>query len=204
MRHPSEPVVAGACSGWDNGDCEGSEHCPPRCPRFYDYDDRPMLVFPYREAAFGREALREMYAAFDPGEQTMGLPPSSSSELQAWLETLLTEGWNLVAIFGGSVVSHISVCPMDSDEPEIVVFVHPDFRNKGIGTEMLRQVIAYADARDHEALSLSVDPENSRAVTVYENIGFEIVCQELGVKMSLPLSRPIADRVQRPPAERSS
>jgi len=50
------------------------------------------------------------------------------------------------------------------------VFVHDDYQNRGIGTESIKQLVAYADEKDYETLSLDSS---------------------------------IADRVHRPPAERS-
>lgn len=200
MQSLPEDVAEQACTGWDNDGCEGTSYCPPRCPRFYDDTGTPMLVYPYE--AVTREPLQAMYATFDSEHRTKGLPPATSAQLESWLDELTGTGWNLVTVCDEQIVGHVSVAPVDADEPELVIFVHPDFQNRGIGTEMLKQVIAYADHRDHEALSLIVESGNERALTVYENVGFDVVLQSIGIEMNLSLSKPIADEVQRPPAER--
>lgn len=200
MQSLPESVDDRACSSWDNDDCEGTPYCPPRCPRFRDDTGTPMLVYPYEE--INRDGLRAMYEEFDAENRTKGLPPATVSQLETWLDQLTTSGWNLVTVCNDQVVGHVSVAPVEAREPELVIFVHPEFQNRGIGTEMLKQVIAYADHHDHDGLSLIVASDNARAITVYENIGFDVVLQGIGIEMNFVLSKPIVDDVQLPPAER--
>lgn len=189
------------CTYWDPSACEGTIGCPPRCPRAIDERGVPYLVRPYRADDF--ESLVAMYEEFDESATTMGLPPYTCPRIESWLEELTSEGWNLIALVDDRVVGHVAVTPADDHDPEFVVFVDADFQDRGIGSELLKQLVAYADDRDHDALSLDVSVDNRRAITVYENVGFETIDRtSLNRTMRLPLDRPIADRVQRPPAER--
>lgn len=198
MNTPPEPDV---CTLWDNTACEGTEFCPPRCPRVTAEDETPYLVRPYQPADF--DSLVGMYEAFDESAATMGLPPFTRSGIEDWLSELTADGWNLVATIDDRVVGHVAVTPDDADDPEFLVFVHSDFHDRGIGTELIKQLVAYADANDHEALTLTVSEDNHRAITVYENIGFETIDRSaLNAMMHLPLTAPLTDRVRRPPAER--
>ncbi|NUB90965.1 GNAT family N-acetyltransferase [Haloterrigena sp. SYSU A558-1] len=188
-------------SHWDHSSCEGTVDCPPRCPRATDDRGVPFLVRPYRPADF--ESLVELYDSLDESAATMGLPPFTRPRIEAWLAELTSNGWNLIALLDDRTVGHVAVTPADDPDPEFVVFVDTDVQNRGIGGELLKQLIAYADDRDHEALSLDVSTDNRRAVTVYENVGFETIEESaLNRTMRLPLDDPIADRVRRPPAER--
>ncbi|WP_226040280.1 GNAT family N-acetyltransferase [Natrinema sp. DC36] len=190
-----------SCSSWDNGECVGPPHCPPRCPRFTDERGVPSLVRPYRSTDF--EALAAMYEEFDESVATMGLPPLIRPRIEDWLAALTADGWNLVALSGDRLVGHLAVTPASAVEPEFVVFVHTDFQNRGIGTELLEQLVAYADAGGHESLRLTVVIDNRRAITVYENVGFETIDRSgLSTEMCLPLESPLVDRVRRPPADR--
>ncbi|ADB59727.1 GCN5-related N-acetyltransferase [Haloterrigena turkmenica DSM 5511] len=193
--------VSAVCTYWDPSGCEGTVGCPPRCPRAIDDRGVPFLVRPYRSTDF--EALVELYEGLDESASTMGLPPFTRPRIEAWLDELTSIGWNLIASLDDRIVGHVAVTPADEPDPEFVVFVDTDAQNRGIGSELLRQLIAYADDRDHEALSLDVSTENRHAVTVYENVGFETIERsQLNRTMRLPLDDPIADRVRRPPAER--
>lgn len=86
-----------------------------------------------------------------------------------------------------------------------MVFVHPDERGRGVGTELLEQLVAYAADGGCETLLLTVDSGNERAVHVYDNLGFDVaerLREELTMK--LVLDGPLIERVQAPPAERAS
>jgi len=190
-----------ACSAWDNSECRGTPYCPPRCPRFRDAEGVPLVIRPYRDS--DRESAVAMYDDIDAYSRTMGLPPATVPRIESWLDRLIEDGWNLVAVDGDRVVAHVAVVPADRADPKFVVFVHHDYQNRGVGTELMKQVVAYADDRDHEALTLEVSTGNRRAVTVYENVGFEVVERmRSDLEMELSLEKPVAERVQRPPAER--
>ncbi|WP_435064608.1 GNAT family N-acetyltransferase [Halobaculum sp. EA56] len=196
-----------ACDGWDNSECEGTPYCPPRCPRYVDPEGAAYVVRPFEPA--DRDALVEMYGTIDPESRTRGLPPTSRSGIESWLDGLTDRGWNLLARRNGRIVGHVGVVPGDADEPKFVVFVRDDHQGRGLGTELVRHTIAYAADRDYDALRLSVSRGNRRAVRVYENVGFEFdgegdrfTTDDLDLDMRLSLSAPVADRVRLPPAER--
>jgi RimJ/RimL family protein N-acetyltransferase len=190
---------AGACDGWDNGSCSGTPYCPPRCPRFVDDAGTPLVVRPVRSS--DREALREMYDDVEPEARTMGVPPADREARADWLDALLETGWALVALDGDRVVGHVSVAPVADTEPELVVFVRRSFRGRGVGAELLRQLVAYAAAGEYDALELDVARDNERALAVYESLGFETVDRAFGsVAMRLPLSPEVAEPVSGPPA----
>ena len=50
------------------------------------------------------------------------------------------------------------------------IMVHPDCRGTGIGSALMRETLARADA----PVLLTVDPDNAPAVQLYQNFGFEI------------------------------
>ncbi len=84
-----------------------------------------------------------------------------------------------------------------------MIFVDDDYQHRGIGTELLKHVVATAGDRDHGALRLTVTRDNRRAIDVYRNVAFDVTAREpMAIAMRLSLDDPVADRVQRPPAER--
>ena len=62
---------------------------------------------------------------------------------------------------------------IDDSTPELTVAVMPDCRGKGIGTQLLRHLLASAELR-YASLSLSVSPDNP-AQRLYKRLGFETV-----------------------------
>jgi len=59
-----------ACDGWDGSECEGTVHCPPRCPRFVDKQGARWTIRPgvSEDAA----ALAEMYEGFGTADRARG------------------------------------------------------------------------------------------------------------------------------------
>jgi GNAT superfamily N-acetyltransferase len=194
--------TAAACSAWDNSRCEGTAHCQPRCPRAFDDDGRPFVVRPRTDG--DRDGLLAMYDDVSAETSTLGLPPLTRRQTERWLDGLAADGTNLLAVAEGRIAGHAAAVPADSPNPELVVFVHPEHRGRGVGSELLKQLVAYAAADDHESLTLLVDEDNRRAVHVYDNIGFDVADRLRDeLKMVLDLEAPISDRVRRPPADRS-
>jgi RimJ/RimL family protein N-acetyltransferase len=143
-----------------------------------------------------------MYLRIDADARTLGLPPVTEHRINDWLDGLTRDGWSLLARHDGAIIGHVGVTPADDPEPHLVVFLDQEFRNRGIGSELLRQMIAYAGEWGHDALALRVTGDNRRAIDVYDNLGFDVV-DRLGaeLEMSLSLGDPIIARAKRPPIE---
>ena len=189
-----------ACDGWNGSECEGTIHCPPRCPRFIDKHGDPWTV----EFADSGDAdrLLEMYEAFGTADRAQGIPPANPDRRVDWVDSLLADGSNVLAERNGRVRGHAVYTPLDADCPEIAVFVHPDAQGRGVGTELCRQLIADAAAGDREALVLHVETGNHVARTVYDEVGFRTVERNGDLRMELPLDDPAATEVRWPPLVR--
>jgi GNAT superfamily N-acetyltransferase len=57
------------------------------------------------------------------------------------------------------------------DVPELTIGVSPEARGRGVGTALLAELLARAQAAGHPSISLSVEPDNP-AVRLYERFGF--------------------------------
>ncbi|MCU4974546.1 GNAT family N-acetyltransferase [Halobacteria archaeon AArc-m2/3/4] len=198
-RSDASPDADTTRQSWDHTDCEGSVYCPPRCPRFVDKTGTALLVRSYGPNDY--EDLVAMYETFAPAQRAQGLPPQTPARLESWLEIMLEEGNHVVAVLDGRIVGHAFYTPVGHEEPELAVFVHQRFHDRGIGTELCKHVIAFAAAGGHDALVLDVEKHNRAAVSVYRALGFDAADRRgRELHMRLPLSDPIATQVQRPPA----
>ncbi|WP_066416277.1 GNAT family N-acetyltransferase [Halorubrum aethiopicum] len=189
-----------ACGRWDGSECEGTVHCPPRCPRFVDKEGERWTVRPAidEDAPF----LVEMYERFDRADRAQGLPPVSRARRVEWVESMLAEGSNVVAERDGEVLGHAMYTPTDAAVPELAVFVHPDAQDRGVGTELCRHVIADAAAAGREGIELHVETGNRVARSVYRTVGFEIAERRGDLRMRLDLDDPVATAVRWPPLAR--
>lgn len=87
-----------------------------------------------------RAAILAMYEDFDRMGFTVGMPPATG--VAEWLDGLATSP-NFLAEKDGEVVGHGFVRPEDGTG-EVAVFIHQDYRRRGIGRRLLSAVIEEA------------------------------------------------------------
>jgi len=63
---------------------------------------------------------------------------------------------------------------IDDTIPEFAISVYPQYRGKGIGTELMKEMIEYLRIKGYSNASLAVQKANY-AVKMYKKVGFEIV-----------------------------
>jgi len=120
-------------------------------------DHRPFRTKKGRDVTiclFSKEALHALltfYDQFEPKEGYQGLPPRLKSSRRRWVENLVEGNLTLLAMEGRQVIAHAAAIPIPtSSMAELLVFVHQDFQNQGIGTELIKLV---TDALLREVLS---------------------------------------------------
>lgn len=62
---------------------------------------------------------------------------------------------------------------INSNTPELCLAIHKKYRDKGIGTALMRDLMAELKTKGYSSLSLSVDKLN-RAADLYKKLGFRI------------------------------
>lgn len=78
----------------------------------------------------------------------------------------------LVAEEDGRVVGHCGVTDIVGDGEITNVAVHPDYRGRGIGRELLAALLAEGEKAGITAFTLEVRAGNRAAVHLYEKAGF--------------------------------
>ncbi len=90
-----------------------------------------------------------------------------------WREASNENTHYLLALDGDKVIGYAGawlVC----DEAQITnVAVLPQYRNKGVGRQMMQHMIADCAQRGAAAMTLEVRPSNARALHLYESLGFK-------------------------------
>lgn len=186
---------------WDHTDCVGMEGCPARCPRFFDKEGTPLLITPGVEGEV--DALVDFYDEYPSRDRSMSLPPLTRPQVESWVDRLVDRGQSILAFHDGELVGHVAYMPTDKDEPELIAFIASEYQDRGLGTELCRQAMAYAAEDDHSALRLHVDADNERALAVYRSLGFtEVDREDKRIEMRLALDSDLVREVQAPPAER--
>lgn len=62
---------------------------------------------------------------------------------------------------------------VDDDTPSLAISLYPEFRGRGIGTQLLKNMLALLRERGYQSVSLSVQRANY-AVKMYRDVGFSI------------------------------
>lgn len=112
-------------------------------------------------------------------------PPKTiiaSPELQVYVERFgeLKDDWGLVAEVDGNVVGAVWVRIMndyghiDDETPSLAISLYKEYRGFGIGTAMMKEILALLKTHGYKQVSLSVQKANY-AARLYLKIDFEIV-----------------------------
>lgn len=114
----------------------------------------------------------------------MDQPPKSiieQPELQVYIKDFGKEDdWCLVAEIKGMIVGAVWVRIMndyghiDNETPSFAISLYKEYRNMGIGTALMRDMLELLKKKGYEQTSLSVQKVNY-AVGMYRKVGFEVI-----------------------------
>lgn len=108
----------------------------------------------------------------------------TSPELQVYVERFgeSKDDWGLVAEVGGKIVGAVWVRIMndyghiDDETPSLAISLYKEYRGFGIGTAMMKEILALLKSHEYSRVSLSVQKANY-AAKLYLKVGFEIVME---------------------------
>lgn len=125
-----------------------------------------------------------LYEAIFIPEGTQPPPKTiiTSPELQVYVERFgeLKDDRGLVAEIDGRIVGAVWARIMndyghiDNETPSLAISLYKEYRNFGIGTAMMKEILALLKSHGYKQVSLSVQKANY-VVKLYLKVGFEIV-----------------------------
>jgi ribosomal protein S18 acetylase RimI-like enzyme len=160
-------------------------HAFARPPRTVVDDENRALSLAVTTDA--HEGLLAMYEDFDDGDRSQGIPPRTTDGTRTWVTDLLADGYNVVARHDGGIVGHAALVPT-ADRAELAIFVHPAYRNAGVGTAVISALLGGGHERGIERVWLCVERSNIPAIALYDSVGFETVNDGLEKEMELVLT----------------
>ena len=114
----------------------------------------------------------------------MDKPPKSiieQPELQVYIEDFgKKDDWCLVAEIKEKIVGAVWVRIMDDyghiddETPSFAISLYEEYRNMGIGTALMRNMLELLKNKGYKQTSLSVQKANY-AVRMYQKVGFEVI-----------------------------
>ena len=107
---------------------------------------------------------------------------TASPELQVYVERFgeSKDDWGLAAEVGGKVVGAVWFRIMndyghiDDNTPSLAISIYKEYRGLGIGTAMIKEMLALLKSHGYSQVSLSVQKANY-AANMYLKVGFKII-----------------------------
>lgn len=82
----------------------------------------------------------------------------------------------LFAFHGTQLVGEVCIHPSSRKRfqhvGELAISITRDFCSQGLGTVLLREILALADAVGYDSIKLTVDSDNAAAIRLYRSFGF--------------------------------
>ena len=126
-----------------------------------------------------RGALEE-FGANKPG--TVYFDPTTDALFELFNNT--PGSYYYIATIDNNVVGGAGIFPTENlpnGTCELVkLYLHKDARGTGLGKELLNTALKWAKEFGYRQVYLESMPELSKAVTIYENVGFKRIHQPLG------------------------
>ena len=133
------------------------------------------------------EATREIYNTEVTGSTvTFDLVPRSLAEQAAWLDQRSGAMAVVVAEIDGRIAGFASLSPY-RDRPayattvEDSVYVHADFRGRGVARALLGEVLDIATTRGFHSVMARVVGGHEVSIGLHESLGFRVVGTEVEV-----------------------
>jgi RimJ/RimL family protein N-acetyltransferase len=149
------------------------DHEMSRSRTFVDKNGARVTARSYRPQDL--KALQELYLQFEPKQISQRMPPRTEAQINRWIYCLTHDGENFVALVGRRLVGHTVLCNLQDGRAELAIFVHQDFQNRGIGTQLIQLAKRAAVAAAYRQLWISVESSNLQAIRVFQKNNFQFI-----------------------------
>ncbi|MGE7664626.1 N-acetyltransferase family protein [Ureibacillus composti] len=104
--------------------------------------------------------------------------PQTLESRQAWYEQKKEEGYPILVfeldekVVGFATFGPFRAWPAYKYSIEHSIYVNKNYRKKGIGTALLKELIAIAKEREYMTLIAGIDAQNEKSIDMHKNFGF--------------------------------
>ncbi len=117
--------------------------------------------------------LAEMYRQFEPLGVAAGLPPRNEQARREWIKRSLEHEINFGAFSpNGELAGHCFLAADGPGSAEMAVFVHQNFRNQGVGRQLIRAAIQEACRKHIQRVWTMTSADNLAALALLKRCGF--------------------------------
>ena len=140
------------------------------------------------------DPLVRMYDQFEPLGAALSLPPYDADVRRGWIEFALAHRLNLGAFSrDGRSIGHSFLVTDEAHSAELAIFVHQDFRRRGIGTSLLQAMLSWGERAGLRRIWTLTASDNRAALRLQMKCGFRVkdpASPEIVMEIDLPRARP--------------
>lgn len=118
-----------------------------------------------------------MYDSLSAEAVRWAMSPFTQEAIERWLANVANL-IPLVATYNDRTVGHAQILkyphPRRKGTSDLIIYLHQDFHNAGLGLAMLTKLIELAKKEGLHRIGLQVVANNKRTVHLYEKLGFKI------------------------------
>ncbi len=130
-----------------------------------------VLIRGYQDEDYS--GLMTVYDHFEPKGVAMVLPPHDKGVRRKWVDDIINTFFNIIALYQNKIIGHTAIDLFRTKvSPEYMIFMHQDFRNRGIGTQLTLTVKKICKELGCRQEWLTVSSHNTRAINVFKRVGF--------------------------------
>ena len=119
--------------------------------------------------------LVQMYESFEPLGVALGLPPFTEESRFRWIGLALRNEINVVAFSAdGRIAGHCFLAADGSGSAEMAIFVHQEYRRKGIGAALVKAVLDAANTAGLARVWATTSSDNLAATRLLGRSGFRL------------------------------
>ncbi|MGC9346130.1 MAG: GNAT family N-acetyltransferase [Candidatus Bathyarchaeales archaeon] len=139
-------------------------------------DGRTVLIREFQME--DKEKLFEMYESLSAESLRWAMPPYTRERIERGWMSNLQNLIAIVALYKDRIVGHAQIFKFPHSRRkgtgDLVIYLHQDFHNVGLGTAMLTKLLELAKNEGLHRVGLHVIADNEQAVHLYQKFGFEI------------------------------
>lgn len=104
--------------------------------------------------------------------------PQTLESRQIWYDKKMAEGYPILVceqdnkVVGFATFGPFRAWPAYKYSIEHSVYVDMEYRKKGIGTSLIKELIAIAKEREYMTLIAGIDAANEKSIAIHKNFGF--------------------------------
>ncbi|PEJ57288.1 N-acetyltransferase [Bacillus sp. AFS002410] len=104
--------------------------------------------------------------------------PQTLEDRNNWFDQKMQEGFPIIVfeidekVAGFATFGPFRAWPAYKYSIEHSIYVNGEFRKRGIGTSLMKELIAIATKREYMTLIAGIDAENEKSIAMHKNFGF--------------------------------